>query len=121
TLGASHTKDDYETAAQFDRKRYDITAGVSRRMASALTLDLRATLENEKFMNSGQKSDQLRLGATLDWRAWRRVGMRLLVERYDRDAEGGSAEFTENRAFLTLAYYWGSEDTAAPGGGGGFR
>jgi hypothetical protein len=116
-LGASYNKDEYETATQFDRKRSDITAGISRRIASTMTLDLRATLESEKFASTGQKNDQLRLGATLDWRAWRSLGMRFLIERYDRNAEGGGTEFTENRAFLTLAYYWGAQDMGAMGGG----
>lgn len=116
-LGASHTKDEYESATQFDSKRTSFTAGVSRRMASALTLDLRATLESEKFVNVGQESDELRIGATLNWRAWRRLGVRFLVERYDRDTEGGSTEYAENRAFLTLAYYWGAQDGTALGGG----
>lgn len=119
TLGGSYSKDEYETATQFDRKRSDVTAGISRRMASALTLDLRATLENEKFVNTGQKNDEFRIGATLNWRAWRRLGVRLTAERYDRDGEGGTTnvEYVENRAFLTLAYYWGNQDMSSLGGG----
>ncbi|WP_161966095.1 outer membrane beta-barrel protein [Steroidobacter cummioxidans] len=120
-LGAAHSKDDYEVAAQFNRERNDFTAGVSRRIASTVTLDLRATLEKEKFTNVDQENEEFRVGATLNWRAWRTLGMRLLVERIDRDSRGGSNEFVENRAFLTLAYYWGGDDAAALGGGGGFR
>nr|WP_298718465.1 outer membrane beta-barrel protein [uncultured Steroidobacter sp.] len=116
-LGASHTEDDYESATLFDRKRDEFTAGVSRRVASTITLDLRATLEKEKFPNMHQQNDELRLGATLNWRAWRTLGMRFLLERYDRDTTGGSSDFVENRAFLTLAYYWGDQDLGALGGG----
>ena len=117
-LGASHIEDDYETDTQFDSKRDSFTAGVNRRMAGALTLDFRATLEKEKFTGTSQESDELRLAAALDWRAWRSLGLRLLVERYDRDSNTGLIEYEENRAFLTVAYYWGAEDaTAQPGGG----
>lgn len=119
-LGGSYSKDEYETATQFDRKRSDITAGISRRMASALTLDLRATLESEKFVSTGQENDQFRIGATLNWRAWRRLGVRFLVEHYDRngDSDGGiNTDFVENRAFLTFAYYWGNQDGSSLGGG----
>lgn len=117
SLGASHSQDDYEVASQFNRKRNDVTAGLSRRIASSLTLDLRATLEKEKFTNADQENEEFRVGATLNWRAWRTLGMRLLVERYDRDASGGTSDFVENRAFLTLAYYWGGQDVGALGGG----
>ena len=117
-LGASHIEDDYETATQFNSKRDAFTAGVDRRMASALTLDFRATLEKEKFTSAGQESDELRLAAALDWRAWRSVGLRLLVEHFDRDSNTGLTEYKENRAFLTVAYYWGSQDvTVQPGRG----
>lgn len=118
-LGASHIKDEYETQSQFDRKRNVFTAGYSRRMASALTLDFRATLEDEKFTTTGGESDELRLQATLNWRAWRTLGVRLLVERFDRNTNSstGVGEFEENRAFLTLAYYWGSQDPATFGSG----
>lgn len=117
SLGASHIEDQYETQTQFDRKRDVFSAGFSRRMASTLTLDVRASLESEKFTNANQENDELRLGATLNWRAWRTLGLRFLVERYDRDTDGGTGEFTENRAFLTLAYYWGAQDMSALGGG----
>jgi hypothetical protein len=88
-------------------------------MASALTLDFRATLEDEKFTTTGGESDELRLQATLNWRAWRTLGVRLLVERFDRNTNSntGVGEFEENRAFLTLAYYWGSQDPATFGSG----
>ncbi|WP_157995305.1 outer membrane beta-barrel protein [Peristeroidobacter soli] len=116
-LGGSHTKDSYESATQFDSKRSSFTAGVSRRMASTLTLDLRATLDNEKFVNADQENDELRFAATLNWRAWSRLGMRFMLERYDRNTRDGNNEFTENRAFVTLAYYWGAQDASAAGGG----
>jgi len=117
-LGASHIEDDYQTASQFDSKRNSFTAGVNRRMGSALTLDFRATLDKEKFTSAAQESEELRLAAALDWRAWRTLGLRLLVERFDRDSNTGLTEYEENRAFLTVAYYWGSQDaTVRPGGG----
>ncbi len=120
-LGASHTRDEYESATQFDRRRTGFNAGISRRIASTLTFDLRAALEKEKFENAGQSNDELRLGATLNWRAWRTLGLRFMVERYDRDAEGSATDFTENRAFLTMAYYWGNQDVSSLGGGSGLR
>lgn len=116
SLGASHSKDEYETASQFNRKRNVLNAGVSRRMASALTLDVRASLEKEKYESTGQESDELRVGATLNWRAWRTLGLRFMVERYDRSTDSGLSEYVENRAFVTLAYYWGGQDAAQAGG-----
>jgi hypothetical protein len=118
-LGASHSKDDYETATNLNRKRNVFTAGVSRRVAATMTLDLTADLNKEKFETQGQQNDELRVAATLNWRAWRKLGMRFVVERYDRDSEGGAinSDYVENRAFLTLAYYWGNQDGSALGGG----
>jgi hypothetical protein len=48
----------------------------------------------------------------LNWRAWRTLGLRLSAERYDRDTSTNLGEYQENRAFLTLAYYWGGADAA---------
>ncbi|MBL8266088.1 hypothetical protein [Steroidobacter sp.] len=117
SLGVSRGKDQYETLTQFDRTRLTYTAGLSRRLSPTLDFDLRATLENEDYANSNAETDELRVSATLNWRAWRRMGLRLLIERYDRDASGTSSgsggrtgEFQENRAFLTLAYHWGSAE-----------
>jgi hypothetical protein len=118
-LGASHSEDDYETQTTLNRKRDGVTAGFSRRIATTMTFDLSADFDKEKFENSGLENDELRIAATLNWRAWRRLGLRFIVERYDRDGEGSvtDTDFVENRAFLTLAYYWGNQDGSTLGGG----
>ncbi len=87
-------------------------------MASTLTLDVRATYMDEKFENTvqvdvPQQDDEVRISAIFNWRAWTQVGVRLLVERYDRDTNTGASEYKENRAFLTLTYYWGEGDVPA--------
>jgi hypothetical protein len=107
SLGASWTEEDYETQTQLNRTRNVFTASVSRRLASAVDFDLFATLEDEEFDNTDLTSDELSLGAVLNWRVWRTLGLRLTAERYDRDTSDGTGEYQENRAFLTLAYYWG--------------
>ena len=80
---------------------------MSRRLASAVDFEIFGTLENEDFDNTGLTTDEIRLGAMLNWRVWRTLGLRLTAERYDRDTSDGLGEYQENRAFLTLAYYWG--------------
>jgi hypothetical protein len=122
SLGASHIEDDYETQSQLDRKRDVFSAGFSRRMASTLTFDVRATYTDEKFTNVVQldvprQNDEVRISAILNWRAWSRMGLRLLVERFDRGTDTGATEFEENRAFLTLTYDWGAQDISQLGGG----
>lgn len=116
-LGASHSNEEYETATALDRKRDVFSARFNRQLASVLSLEFTATLESEKFSNVAQENDELRFAATLNWRAWRRLGLRLLVERADRDTEGGTGigDFVENRAFLTFAYNWGAQDISEIG------
>jgi hypothetical protein len=91
-------------------------------MASTLTFDVRATYTDEKFTNVVQldvprQNDEVRISAILNWRAWSRMGLRLLVERFDRGTDTGATEFEENRAFLTLTYDWGAQDISQLGGG----
>jgi hypothetical protein len=89
------------------------TASFSRRLARTLDFELSAALYDEDFENTNQESEELRYGASLNWRAFRTIGWRVLVERYNRDTNDGTGEYTENRAFLTLAYYWGRGDAPA--------
>ena len=111
SIGASWTEEDYETQTQLNRTRQAYTASVSRRLASAVDFEFFGTLEKEDFDNTDLTSDELRMGAVLNWRAWRTLGLRLTAERYDRDTSSGTGEYQENRAFLTLAYYWGGTGT----------
>jgi hypothetical protein len=111
SLGTSWTEEEYETQTQLNRTRLAYTASVSRRLASAVDFEIFGTLENEEFDNTDLTSDELRMGAVLNWRAWRTLGLRLTAERYDRDTSNGTGEYQENRAFLTLAYYWGDAGT----------
>jgi hypothetical protein len=113
TVGVSRTDDEYETQSQLDRKATVYSASFSRRLARTLDFSVSGALYDEDFSNTNQESEELRYGATLDWRAFRTIGWRLLVERYDRNTNDGSGEYTENRAFLTLAYYWGRGDAPA--------
>jgi hypothetical protein len=112
-LGLSRTDDKYETQSQLDRKATVYSASFSRRLARTLDFELSAALYDEDFSNTNQESEELRYGASLNWRAFRTLGWRLLVERYDRDTNDGTGEYKENRAFLTLAYYWGRGDAPA--------
>lgn len=107
SLGASWNQERYETQTQFNRARYVYTATFSRQLARTLDLQLITTLSDEQFENVDLETEELQFGVTLSWRAWRTLGWRLLLERYDRDASNGLGEYQEHRAFLTLAYYWG--------------
>jgi hypothetical protein len=113
SLGISRTDDQYETQSQLDRKATVYNAAFSRRLARTLDLELTAALFDENFDSSDLESDELRYGVALNWRAFRTIGWRLLVERYDRDTNNGTGEYTENRAFLTMGYYWGGGDAPA--------
>jgi hypothetical protein len=106
-LGVSWNQERYETQTLFDRTRYSYTASFSRQLSRTLDLELIATLDNEQFENVDLDTDEARFGVTLSWRAWRALGLRLLVERSDRNTSNGLGEYQENRAFLRLAYYWG--------------
>jgi hypothetical protein len=110
SLGASWSEEEYETQTQLNRINYAYTATLSRRLASSVDFQLLATLDSEDFETVNLESDELRLAAVLNWRAWRTLGLRLTAERFDRDTSSGIGEYQENRAFLTLAYYWGGAD-----------
>ena len=112
-LGASWNDDDYESEDQFDRTRYVYSASFNRQLASTVDFDLRASLQEEKFDTVDLDTDETRIGATLNWRAWRTFGLRFLVERYDRGTSTGVGEYQENRAFVTLAYYWSTSVASA--------
>lgn len=114
SLGASWSEEDYETLTQLNRTNLAYLASFNRRLAGSVDFEIRATLENEEFENVDLDADELRLGAVLNWRAWRTLGLRLTAERYDRDTSTGLGEYQENRAFLTLAYYWGGADATRP-------
>lgn len=121
SLGASWNEEDYESVTLFDRTRYTYIATFSRQLASTVDLEIRGVLEQEEFDNVAFDADEKRLSAILNWRAWRTLGLRLLVERYDRDTAGSSpstaggiGEYQENRAFLTVAYYWGGAEPTGP-------
>jgi hypothetical protein len=75
-----------------------------------MDFELRGGFENEKFENVAVDTDEVTFGASLNWRTWRTLGLRLLVERYDRSTSDGIGEFEENRGLLTLAYYWGNQE-----------
>jgi hypothetical protein len=108
SLGVARSQDRYEEQTQFDRTRNSYIAVINRRLAPNLDAELSASYDDEKFDNVDLDTEEMRLALRLDWRAWRTLGLRLLIERYDRDASNGLGEYTENRAFLTLAYYWGA-------------
>jgi hypothetical protein len=114
TVGASWSEEDYETLTTLNRTNFAYLASFRRRLASTVEFEIRGSLENEEFENTDLEADELRLGAELNWRAWRTLGLRLTAERYDRDTSTGLGEYQENRAFLTLAYYWGGADTTRP-------
>jgi hypothetical protein len=112
SLGAGWSEEEYQSQAQFDRTRYTYTASFTRRMTGALDLEILGSLESEQFDSSDLDTDEMRVAAVLNWRAWRTLGLRLTAERYDRDTSTGGGEYQENRAFLTLAYYWGGAGAA---------
>lgn len=107
SLGASWNEDSYEEQTDFDRTRYSYIAIVSRRLGPTLDVELSASLDNEKFKNVDLDTDETHYAVRFNWRAWRTLGLRLLLEQYDRDTSTGVGEYKESRAFLTLAYYWG--------------
>lgn len=109
-LGASYNDDEYQSQSQFDRKRYVYNATFLRRLTGTLNFELGATLTSEDFVNTSIETDEWHYDAMLSWRAFRTLGFRFRVERYERGTADGNGEFQENRAFLTLAYYWGGTD-----------
>lgn len=110
SLGASWSEEDYETQTDLNRTNYAYVATFSRQLASSVDFQLLGSLESEDFENVNLEADELRFAAVLNWRAWRTLGLRLSAERYDRDTSNGVGEYQENRAFLTLAYYWGGAE-----------
>jgi hypothetical protein len=100
-LSASWEEDVYETQSLLDRTMFIYNAQLSRRTTPTLTLGLTASLVDEAFDNSDLNTDTLQVGATADWQFARTLGLRLLIERHDRDGSDGS-NYTENRIFLSL-------------------
>lgn len=109
-LGVAWNEEDYESLTLFDRTRYSYTASFYRQLAATVDFELRGALEKEEFDNVALDTEELRFGAILNWRTWRTLGFRLSAERYDRDTSNGTGEYQENRAFLTMTYYWGGAE-----------
>jgi uncharacterized protein (PEP-CTERM system associated) len=103
-LGVAWDEDKYETQSILDRTAVAWNASLTRNLSPLLTVGVLASLTDEEFDTTGQSADELRYGANLDWRFARRLGLRLLAERYDRDSSDPQGEYVENRVFLTLFY-----------------
>lgn len=103
-VGVAWDEDRYETQSALDRTTLAWNASFERDLSPLLTVGVLASLTDEDFDTTGQTADELRYGATLDWRFARRLGLRLLAERYDRDSSDPLGEYVENRVFLTLFY-----------------
>jgi hypothetical protein len=100
-LTASWEEDIYETQSLLDRTMFIYDLSLSRRTTPTLTLGLTGSLVDEEFENSNLNTDTLQVGATADWQFARTLGLRLLIERHDREGSDGS-NYTENRIFLSL-------------------
>lgn len=103
-LGVGFTEDAYETQTQLDRKRLTYTAVVTRQMRPTIDFELAAALNDEEFANAGVTSDEFNLTARLNWRAGRTLTWSLSYEHADRSTSDGGTEFTENRAFVRVAF-----------------
>jgi hypothetical protein len=102
-LGVSVSWDEnrYETQSLLDRTLLIYNLSLSRQSTPTLSLGLTASLMDEEFDNNDLTTDTTQIGATVDWQFARTLGLRLAVERHDRDGSDGS-NYTENRAFLSL-------------------
>lgn len=113
-VGVEWDEDRYETQSALDRTALAWNASIQRNISPLLTVGLLTSLTDEEFDTINQSADELRYGATLDWRFARRVGLRLLAERYDRDSSDPLGEYVENRIFLTLFYRPNRPDRPSP-------
>lgn len=111
SANVSWVEDRYETQTLLNRTTILWNASVERRITPRITAGLLASLNDDEFDTAGGSADELRVGATLNWRMGRSVGLRLLLERYDRDSSDGLGEYDENRGFLTVTYSRGENGT----------
>jgi hypothetical protein len=112
-IGAGYDERRYQTQSQFDSKTMAYQVNFGRQLRPALRFGLLAMLTAEEFRTNDQESDDWRTEATLDWRFGRHLGLQFRVERSQRSSSSGTAEYTENRAYLGFTF---SGDRAPPTG-----
>jgi hypothetical protein len=100
-LSASWEEDVYETQSLLDRTVFMYSLSLSRRTTPTLSLGLTGSLVDEEFENNDLNTDTVQIGVTADWQFARTLGLRLAVDRHDRESSDGT-NYTENRAFLSL-------------------
>ena len=100
-LSASWEENIYETQSLLDRTSFIYELSLSRRTTPTLTLGLTGSLVDEEFENNDLNTDSVEIGVTADWQFARTLGLRLTLERSDRESSDGT-NYTENRAFLSL-------------------
>jgi len=117
-IGVDWDDDEYENQAALDRTMTSINVAIDRRLGARIGAGLSARFMDEDFDTAGLGAKTDEYSAWLTWDIGQSVGLRLTLERSDRDTSTGTGNYVDNRGFLTI-YYQGSRGTtnAAPGGG----
>lgn len=112
TMGVAYdrSKQEYETAAGFDRHISRIDVYFSRRLRPTLSWNLTASQERSDYDTRGFKDDQLNFGTSLSWQAGRTIYFDVRYDRLRRTTSGDPAltslagEYSENRYGVRLFY-----------------
>lgn len=102
SVRAEHER--YENVTALDRDLMNWEASVLRRISPTLDVKVFGRLTQQDFTNLDFDSDELDIGAYLNWTLGRRISLRLQYDQFDRDSSTGTDDYTEGRASLNV--YW---------------
>lgn len=106
-LSGSWRKELYESNPSQNQTITEFSAALHRDMSASLRASLDASLSSGSFELPGGDYDDLIARASLDWQLSRRLSLRFSYEHANRDSDLSEANYTENRLWLSLAFWQG--------------
>ena len=103
-LSGSYRDEAYELRPDFDQRLTSFHAEAQRNLGPNISLVLRASHRDVQFEVPGGDYDELAAMTALDWRLSRVLFLRFSYEYGKRDSELPSANYTENRLWLSFGY-----------------
>lgn len=112
-LGIDYFKDTYQQPSTLNDNRKEVNVNVSRRLTPTLEVALIGQYFRQEFEVLVGNSTQTLADAQLTWRPGQHLSLVFDINRAHRSGDSPGTDFTENRAWLRLAY---GRPAAAPVG-----
>jgi hypothetical protein len=112
-IGVDYFKDSYQQPSTLNDNRKEVNVNVSRRLTPTVEVALIGQYFRQQFEVLVGNSTQTIADARLTWRAGQSLSVVFDIERTSRSSDAPGTDFTENRAWVRLAY---GRPAAAPVG-----